>query len=154
MTELIAEDAVVQTVSVRVGAAVNAAVRHVEHETTLDMRATTSELPLGATMIVPTSEIAEVAGLGAAASNAGSPAGSSNLCTGGNIASTTNSQFRSNKRKARDHRDGRRISRKLRTSRGGDDVHPEAVPVQGLYSSRLAADQQSLLTGSCPSLQS
>jgi hypothetical protein len=82
------------------GAAVNIAVGHVEHETTMAMSAAKSALPIGATMTVPNSEIAEVAGPGVAASTAGSRAGSTVLRAGGSIASI-NGQCSSSKRKAR-----------------------------------------------------
>jgi hypothetical protein len=131
--------AVAKAVTDVVGAVVNAEVSHVEHETTMAMRAATSALPLGATMIIPSSETAKVANSSATASTtAGSRARSTVLCAGGGSAST-NSQGSSSKRKARDHSDGLRISSKRRNRSGGDDVNPVALQVR--YSSCLPTDQ-------------
>jgi hypothetical protein len=128
---------VVKEVAEVVGAVVNAAVRNVEHATTMAMRAAPSALPLDATMIVQISEIAEVAGPGTATSTAGSRAGSTVLCAGGSIAST-NSQCSGSERKSRDHSDGLLFSSKRRTSSGDNDVHPDAL--QARDSSCPAAD--------------
>jgi hypothetical protein len=50
------------------GSAVNDTVRNMKHEITMAMSAAKSALPVGATMIVPNSEIAKEAGPGVAAS--------------------------------------------------------------------------------------
>jgi hypothetical protein len=102
-------------------------------------------MPLCVTMLVPNSDIADVAGASAAAFITG---GQEEVTEIGTVGSSANidGQHSSSKRKASDHNKGFCLHTKRRTSCGGDDADPAPILVQHISPSVSDAVQ---VRGSC-----